>query len=50
MAEHSMTQDELTAQFREEGFKELPNKEYRRYGFTQTKVKIDTKPRVTSIA
>ncbi len=39
--EHSLTQDELTALFGEEGFKQLPDEVYRRYGFTPAKVEVE---------
>ena len=39
--EHSMTQDELTALFGKEGFKQLPDEVYRRYGFTPAKVEAE---------
>ena len=39
--EHSMTQEELTALFGEEGFKQLPDEVYRRYGFTPAKVEVE---------
>ncbi len=39
--EHSLTQEELTALFGEEGFKQLPDEVYRRYGFTPAKVEVE---------
>ena len=39
--EQSMTQDELTALFGTEGFKQLPDEVYRRYGFTPAKVEVE---------
>ena len=41
VVEHSMTQDELTALFGEEGFKQLPDEVYRRYRFTPAKVEVE---------
>ena len=39
--EHSMTQDELAALFGEEGWKQLPDEVYRKYGFTPAKVEVE---------
>ena len=41
VVEHSMTQEELAARFGEEGFKQLPDEVYRRYGFTPAKVEVE---------
>ena len=34
VVEHAMTEEELMAVFGKEGFKQLPDEVYRRYGFT----------------
>lgn len=39
--EHCMTQEELEARFGKEGFKQLPDEVYRRYGFTPAKVEVE---------
>ena len=39
--EHSMTEEELEARFGEEGYKQLPDEVYRRYGFTPAKVEVE---------
>lgn len=39
--EHSMTGEELAALFGEDGWKQLPDEVYRRYGFTQAKVEVE---------
>lgn len=39
--EHSMTEEELRDLFGEEGFKQLPDEVYRRYGFTPAKVEVE---------
>ena len=36
--EHSMTEEELKGSFGKEGWKQLPDEVYRRYGFTPAKV------------
>ena len=41
VVEHSMTGEELAALFGEEGFKQLPDEVYRRYGFTPAKVEVE---------
>ena len=41
VVEHSLTQDELKERFGEEGFKQLPDEVYRRYGFTPAKVEVE---------
>lgn len=39
--EHSMTGEELAALFGEDGWKQLPDEVYRRYGFTPAKVEVE---------
>lgn len=41
VVEHSMTREELTALFGAEGWKQLPDEVYRRYGFTPAKVEVE---------
>lgn len=41
VVEHSMTQEELTSLFGKEGWKQLPDEVYRRYGFTPAKVEVE---------
>ena len=41
VVEHAMTEEELTAVFGKEGFKQLPDEVYRRYGFTPAKVEVE---------
>lgn len=41
IVEHSMTEDELTDWFGTEGWKQLPDEVYRRYGFTPAKVEVE---------
>ena len=41
VVEHSLTRDELAALFGDEGFKQLPDEVYRRYGFTPAKVEVE---------
>lgn len=39
--EHSMTEEELAERFGKDGFKQLPDEVYRRYGFTPAKVEVE---------
>ena len=39
--EHSLPEDELEELFGKEGFKQLPDEVYRRYGFTPAKVEVE---------
>ena len=39
--EHSMTEEDLEARFGKEGYKQLPDEVYRRYGFTPAKVEVE---------
>lgn len=39
--EHSMSEEELKERFGEDGFKQLPDEVYRRYGFTPAKVEVE---------
>ena len=41
MVEHSMTEAELEGLFGKEGWKQLPDEVYRRYGFTPAKVEVE---------
>lgn len=41
MVEHCLTQEELTDRFGEDGYKQLPDEVYRRYGFTPAKVEVE---------
>ena len=41
MVEHSMTETELERLFGKEGWKQLPDEVYRRYGFTPAKVEVE---------
>lgn len=41
VVEHSMTGEELAALFGEDGWKQLPDEVYRRYGFTPAKVEVE---------
>lgn len=41
VVEHSMTEEELESLFGKEGFKQLPDEVYRRYGFTPAKVEVE---------
>ena len=39
--EHSMSEEELEERFGKDGFKQLPDEVYRRYGFTPAKVEVE---------
>ena len=39
--EHSMSEEELEERFGKDGFKQLPDEVYRRYGFTPAKIEIE---------
>ena len=39
--EHSMPEEELEERFGKDGFKQLPDEVYRRYGFTPAKAEVD---------
>lgn len=39
--EHSMSEEELEERFGKDGFKQLPDEVYRRYGFTLAKVEVE---------
>lgn len=41
LIEHSMTEEKLAALFGEDGWKQLPDEVYRRYGFTPAKVEVE---------
>ncbi|WP_304411820.1 IS66 family transposase, partial [Faecalibaculum rodentium] len=41
VVEHSMTEEELEGVFGKEGWKQLPDEVYRRYGFTPAKVEVE---------
>lgn len=41
VVEHSMSQEELTTVFGKEGWKQLPNEVYHRYGFIPAKVEVE---------
>ena len=41
VVEHSMTEEELEGLFGKEGWKQLPDEVYRRYGFTPAKVEVE---------